>query len=32
VIVIETVDNRAGIALFTRDELARYPFVRADHG
>jgi tRNA(Ser,Leu) C12 N-acetylase TAN1 len=32
VIVIETVDNRAGIALFTREEMARYPFVRADHG
>ena len=32
VIVIETVDNRAGIALFTREEMARYLFVRADHG
>ncbi|MGB8275321.1 MAG: THUMP domain-containing protein [Alphaproteobacteria bacterium] len=30
VILIETVDNRAGIALFTRDELARYPFLRPE--
>ncbi len=27
---IETVDNRAGMALWTRDELRRYPFLKVD--
>jgi tRNA(Ser,Leu) C12 N-acetylase TAN1 len=30
VIAIETVGNRAGIALFTREEKKRYPFIRVD--
>jgi len=30
VIVIETVGQRAGMAIFTREELARYPFLHVD--
>jgi tRNA(Ser,Leu) C12 N-acetylase TAN1 len=30
VIVIETVGQRAGMAIFSREELARYPFLHVD--
>jgi len=30
VVVVETLDQRAGISLWTRDHLQRYPFVRPD--
>lgn len=30
VIAIETIGTRAGIALFTRDDLIKYPFIRLD--
>lgn len=30
VIDIETVDDRAGLSLWTREELARFPFLRID--
>lgn len=30
VIQIETVGNRAGISLWSREELGRFPFLRAD--
>ena len=30
IVVIETVGQRAGMAIFTREELARYPFLHVD--
>jgi tRNA(Ser,Leu) C12 N-acetylase TAN1 len=30
IIQIETVGNRAGLSLWTREDLARYPFLRVD--
>lgn len=30
VVVVETVDNRAGVALVTREHMARYAFLRVD--
>lgn len=30
VVVVETVGNRAGLSLWTRDELQRYPFLHLD--
>jgi tRNA(Ser,Leu) C12 N-acetylase TAN1 len=30
IIVVETVDNRAGMALWPREHLRRYPFLKAD--
>lgn len=30
IIAIDTVDKRAGLSLWTRDELARYPFLALD--
>ena len=30
VIDIETVEDRSGLSLWTREELARYPFLRID--
>lgn len=30
VITIDTIDNRAGLALWTRDDLARHPLLRPD--
>jgi len=30
VIIIETVGQRAGMAIYTREELARYPFLHVD--
>ena len=30
VLIIETVGQRAGVSLFTREELARYPFLHVD--
>jgi tRNA(Ser,Leu) C12 N-acetylase TAN1 len=30
VIDIETVGNRAGLSLWSRDDLRRYPFLRVD--
>jgi tRNA(Ser,Leu) C12 N-acetylase TAN1 len=30
VIVIDTIDDRAGISLWTRDELARHRLLRPD--
>lgn len=30
IIAVETVDQRAGLSLWTRDELRQYPFVRLD--
>lgn len=30
IIAIETVDNRAGLALWTRDDLRRFPFLKVD--
>lgn len=30
VIDVETVDNRAGLSFWTREELARYPFLKLD--
>ena len=30
IVQIETVGNRAGISLWSREELARYPFLRVD--
>lgn len=32
IVSIETVDNRAGISLWTREELDRYPFLGLDRG
>ena len=30
IVAVETVDNRAGLSLWTRDELARYPLLGLD--
>jgi hypothetical protein len=30
ILAIETIDHRAGLALWTRDDLQRYPFLRLD--
>lgn len=30
IIIIETIAQRAGLALYTRDDLQRYPFLRLD--
>lgn len=30
ILAIETIDNRAGMSLWSRDELRRYPFLRVD--
>ena len=30
VIAIDTIDNRAGLAMWTREELARYHLLRPD--
>jgi tRNA(Ser,Leu) C12 N-acetylase TAN1 len=30
IVAIETVDNRAGLALWTRADLARFPFLKVD--
>lgn len=30
VVHVETVDSRAGLALYTRDDFARYPFLKRD--
>jgi len=32
IVSVETVDNRAGISLWTREELDRYPFLGLDRG
>ncbi len=30
ILAIETVDNRAGLSLWTRDDLRRFPFLKVD--
>jgi hypothetical protein len=30
VVSIETLDHRAGVSLWTREDLQRYPFLRVD--